>query len=200
MCKTWDINLLYLQSTGASPPKATRHEPAQHSYPGLTAILTPQPNDQCSPQHPSATMRPAISAAIHQVWDKVNSPSGLPFPATVAALTELGVTRYRVDYVAGTVTAYIDGQDGISEVDIAPLASPGQQSAGSPEAKKWDAEALVKAIRGAQAGTIGNYHDFSKAAVAAGVTDYVCYIKGQRVVYLGGLGDGHTEWFPGAKP
>jgi len=137
-------------------------------------------------------MQPATSAALRAVWDKVHSPKGFPFPATVAALTELGVTRYRADYTAATVTAYIDET---GETDVSPLTVKHEGTAG----KKWDLAGLQAAIKGAQTGTIGNYHDFSAAAVAAGVVDYTCFIAGKKVVYYGALGDSHLEWFPGAK-
>ena len=133
----------------------------------------------------------STSAAIDAIWEKVHSPEGLAFPETVGALTELGVTRYRVDYAAQTLTAYLDGAD--AHVSRSPWKHE------LPASTKLDVAALGAAIRGAQAGTIGGYHGFSTAAVAAGVTDYTCCIAGQRVVYTGALGDVHTEWFPGAK-
>ncbi len=65
-------------------------------------------------------MQPETSAAIREIWEKVNSPSGLAFPQTVGQLTTLGVTRYHIDYVAATVTAYIG-----SEADVAPIPKHG---------------------------------------------------------------------------
>ncbi|KAK0711724.1 hypothetical protein B0H67DRAFT_555663 [Lasiosphaeris hirsuta] len=137
-------------------------------------------------------MQPETAAAIRAVWEKVHSPGGFPFPATVAALTDAGVTRYRADYTAATVTAYLDDT---GESYVSPLTVKHTGTAGM----KWDPAGLKAAIKGAQAGTIGNYHDFSDAAVRAGVVDYDCFISGQKVVYHGALGDSHVEWFPGAK-
>ncbi|KAK3339664.1 hypothetical protein B0T25DRAFT_560364 [Lasiosphaeria hispida] len=137
-------------------------------------------------------MQPTTSAAIRAVWEKVHSLKGFPFPATVAALTELGVTRYRADYTAATVTAYLDDT---GESYVSPLTVQNAGTAG----KKWDLAGLQKAIQGAQTGAIGNYHDFSAAAVVAGVVDYTCFISGKKVVYNGALGDSHAEWFPGVK-
>ncbi|KAK4445821.1 hypothetical protein QBC34DRAFT_412722 [Podospora aff. communis PSN243] len=136
-------------------------------------------------------MQPAKSAAIRAVWEKVHSPKGFPFPSTIAALVELGVTRYRADYTAGTVTAYVDST---GETDVAPLSAKHDGTAG----KQWSLAGLQKAIQNAQAG-LGNYHDFSAAAVDAGVADYTTYITGKKVVYNGVLGESHTEWFPGAR-
>ncbi|KAK0652500.1 hypothetical protein B0T16DRAFT_387752 [Cercophora newfieldiana] len=136
-------------------------------------------------------MQPTTSAAIRAIWEKVHSPKGFPFPSTVAALVELGVTRYRADYTANTVTAYLDAT---GETDVAPLTVKHEGTAG----KQWSLSGLRAAIQAAQAG-VGNYHDFSTAAVEAGVAEYTCFIAGKKVVYFGVLGESHTEWFPGAK-
>ncbi|KAK0740476.1 hypothetical protein B0T18DRAFT_418047 [Schizothecium vesticola] len=131
------------------------------------------------------------SPALHAIWEKVYSSGGLAFPATVAALTNLGVTRYRIDYAAHAVTAYFTG----ATTDT--YTSPWKHEIASDI--KWDLTALRAAIHGAQTGTIGGFRGFCDAAIAAGVTDYTCYIAGQRVVYASALGDAHTEWFPGMK-
>ena len=128
-------------------------------------------------------------AAIRAVWDAVHSPSGLSFPAAVSRLSALNVNRYRIDYITSTATVYIG-----TEVDVAPIPSHISLASTLP----WDSTKLVAAVRNAQAG-VGNYEDFAKAAIGAGVTDYTTYLEGKRVVYCGGLGDCHTEWFPGAK-
>ncbi|OCK89360.1 uncharacterized protein K441DRAFT_699906 [Cenococcum geophilum 1.58] len=131
---------------------------------------------------------PTITA-IRAVWAAVHSPSGLSFPAAVSALSALNVNRYRIDYITSTATVYIG-----TEADVAPIPSHSSLAGTLP----WDSTKLVAAIRNAQAG-VGNYEDFAKAAIEAGVTDYTVYLEGKRVVYCGGLGDCHMEWFPGAK-
>ncbi len=128
---------------------------------------------------------PEVSAAIHAVWAKVHSVKGLSFPQTGHELTAIGVTRYHVDYVAGTATAYV-GDD----ADVFAIPTHGVPAA------KADAAALSTAIRAAQAGTIGNYSDFGRAVVAAGVTDYTAYLAGGNVVYGGVMGHIHAEPFP----
>ena len=139
-------------------------------------------------------MLPSQSTAIRSVWEKVHSPTGLPFPSTVAALRSLGVTRYRVDYVASSVTAYIG-----SFADVAPMPEhDSNEESFKPGTVTWDVAKLIQAIRKAQAGE-GNYWDFSRCAVEAGVTDYSTYIEGKKVVYNGKDGESHTEWFPDAK-
>ena len=131
----------------------------------------------------------STSTALRAVWAAVHSPNGLSFPAVVSALSALNVSRYRIDYIASTATAYIG-----TEIDVAPIPSHSSLAGTRP----WDSTKLVAAIRNAQAG-VGNYEDFAKAAIEAGVTDYTAYLEGKRVVYCGGLGDCHSEWFPGAK-
>lgn len=136
-------------------------------------------------------MSSPTTAALHDIWAKVYSTTGLAFPATVVALTNIGVNRYRIDYAAHAVTAYLTGSTTVT------YNSPWKRDI--PSDIKWDLAALRAAIHGAQTGTIGGFRGFCDAAVAAGVTDYTCYIAGQRVVYAGALGDAHTEWFPGVK-
>lgn len=128
--------------------------------------------------------------AIHQVWADVHSPSGLPFPQTVARLLDLGVQRYHIDYVASTATAYIGHSCDVAEI-------PSHST--PPAVASWDESMLIAAIKNAQAGK-GNYVDFSTKAIEAGVTNYFAYLEGKKVVYMGGLGDVHTEWFPGSGP
>ena len=134
-------------------------------------------------------MQPETSAALRSIWEQVHSDAGMPFPATIAALIQLGVNRYRVDYVASNVTAYIRDEAEITSIPIRG-AKAGQTT--------WNGEGLVQAIRNAQSGK-GNYHDFSAASIAAGVTDYTVYFDGKKVVYNSAIGESHTEWFPGAK-
>jgi uncharacterized protein YbcV (DUF1398 family) len=135
-------------------------------------------------------MNALIRKAIHQVWADVHSPAGLPFPQTVARLQGLGVQRYHIDYVASTATAYIG-----NSCEVAGIPSHSTL----PALSTWDANKLIAAIRKAQAAE-GNYIDFSTEAIEAGVTNYFAYLEGKRVVYMGAMGDIHTEWFPGSGP
>ncbi|KAF2257303.1 hypothetical protein BU26DRAFT_514002, partial [Trematosphaeria pertusa] len=154
-------------------------------------------------------MSQSFQTSLYSIWAAVHSPSGLPFPTTVARLTSLGITRYRVDYVARTITAYRPSpvqptSDPPTSSSAAALPSFAADTAPFPTAHlyalgSWDKEGVVKAIRRAQAGE-GNYIEFSEAVVAAGVTDYTCYIEGKNVVYAGEKGEMHVEWFPGAGP
>ncbi|KAF2729077.1 hypothetical protein EJ04DRAFT_568986 [Polyplosphaeria fusca] len=112
----------------------------------------------------------------------------------VSNLLFLGITRYRVDFLARTITSYASATHGYA-VHIAPFPASHEHKFGS----KWNEEKLVEAIRRAQRGE-GNYIEFSKKVVEeAGVADYVAYLEGGRVVYFGEGGEERVEWFPGAK-
>jgi uncharacterized protein YbcV (DUF1398 family) len=140
---------------------------------------------------PNNTMDSTLRKEIHLVWDSVHTPSGLTFPQTVAALLKLGVQKYHVDYVASTATAYAG-----SEVDVCEIP---RHAPASGQPAPWNADGVVAAIREVQAGKV-SYPEFSRLAMAAGVTNYFAFLEGKRVVYIGALGDLHTEWFPGSKP
>jgi hypothetical protein len=136
---------------------------------------------------------PALSQSIRAVWAKVNSTTGLPFPQTVGALLALGVTRYHIDYLSSTATAYHDS----GAVDVAEIPShlpSGVKTWG------WDQPALRAAIKRVQGGETPTYAQFSRECIEAGATNYFACLAGKRVVYMSGLGDFHVEWFPGSEP
>ncbi|OAL45642.1 hypothetical protein IQ07DRAFT_591423 [Pyrenochaeta sp. DS3sAY3a] len=150
-------------------------------------------------------MNAGIRSALSSIWAAVHSPSGLPFPETVSQLVALGITRYRVDYIARNITAYQPASPG------AALPTSGSRTEGAlfdtvafPAEHEytlgsWNKDGVVAAIRRAQAGE-GNYVGFSERIVGSGVVEYTVYIDGKKVVYVGSEGDVHTEWFPGAGP
>jgi hypothetical protein len=54
----------------------------------------------------------SIASSLREIWAMVYTPengTGLTFPETVHMLSTLGVSRYRVDFVTSTTTAYIGG-------------------------------------------------------------------------------------------
>ncbi|CAO2650037.1 Nn.00g013290.m01.CDS01 [Neocucurbitaria sp. VM-36] len=137
-------------------------------------------------------MNAATRSALASIWAAVHSsPSSLPFPEVIAQLTALGVSRYRVDYITRTITAYT------------PSNPPQAHTTPFPEAFEyefgpWDMVGIMLAIRGALGGGEGGYSAFSKAVVGSGVVECTVYVGGRKVVYGGSEGEGHTEWFPGA--
>lgn len=138
-------------------------------------------------------------SAIEQIWRKVHSPEGFPFPQTVEALSQLGTTRYAVDYVACTVTTYITNTASeVSLTEIPDFFSHQGSTLPSSVMFQYDESKLRAAIRRVQAGE-GNYHDFANAMVQAGVVGYIAFLTGQRVMYYGEKGECWVELFPGAK-
>jgi len=139
---------------------------------------------------------------LSAIWHRVHSQEGLAFPLTVKALSELHVSRYRVDYAVSTITAYttrtVNADDDFIICDFHTTSIPPHTEL-KPGSIPFQADKLVEAIRKAQRGE-GNYIGFSLACVEAGVTDYTTYIEGEKVVYCGAKGEIHTEWFPGAGP
>jgi len=125
-------------------------------------------------------------SAIYQVWSEAHAPDGLPFPKAVERLLNLGVERYHIDYVASTVTTYVG-----RAADRAEIAAYHTSTQTFP----WDAAKVAAAIKRVQAGET-SYSEFSKEMIEAGVTNYFAYLEGQKVIYMGALGDVHTELFP----
>jgi hypothetical protein len=191
----------------SGPKRIERVQPIPHSKRYLeenlsTSLRRPEATPINQTRNTMANEAPSETGkALEAIWHKVHSPSGLTFPLTVQALQKLHVTRYRVDYVSSTVTAYITSLPVSPDTETTTLFStlpiPTRVDLRSSPIP-WEAEKLVAAIRSAQAGE-GNYISFSTKAVEAGVTDYTTYIKGRKVVYSGALGESHTELFPSGK-
>lgn len=133
-------------------------------------------------------MDPSVSNGIHQVWRDVHSPDGLPFPKTVERLTQLGVERYHVDFIAQTVTAYTARNADVAAGTLERVEGP----------NAWNVEKIKEAVRQVQGGLI-TYSEFSKGIIDGGVTNYWACLTGKRVIYMGRLGDFHIEWFPGQR-
>lgn len=113
----------------------------------------------------------------------------MTFPQVVQAMLAAGVESYQVDCATAQKTHYL--ADG-STVTIPMILDPG------PIAADFDGEALVAAIRGAQADTV-RYPEFVKRATAAGVASYRAFLTGKRVIYVGRKGEQHIEEFPRPK-
>jgi uncharacterized protein YbcV (DUF1398 family) len=141
-------------------------------------------------------MNPSLSQSIRAVWSQTHSSASLDFPTTVSRLLALGVSRYHIDYVTKTATAYVpNAQTGKTDIDRADIPSTNA----SPGA--WSEQGLVDAIRWVQSSPPDySYTAFARKCIEAGVTEYHAYLVGQKVVYLGELGDVHVERFPGAGP
>ncbi|OAP61480.1 hypothetical protein AYL99_03683 [Fonsecaea erecta] len=149
---------------------------------------------------------------VQAVFAKVHhSTPGLTFPKTVAALLQLGVTRYHVDYSAHTTTTYAprkstsatatatDTDADTPSIETEQIAIPAPSAGLFKPDTPWDAAALTRAIRRVQRGETV-YAEFARECVDAGVAGYFAFLTGRRVLYYGRDGDVHVEWFPGAGP
>jgi uncharacterized protein YbcV (DUF1398 family) len=68
-------------------------------------------------------------------------------------------------------------------------------------AERFDATAIITAIREAQALVPGyTYKGFCAKVAAAGCAGYLVSPLGKRVLYYGRTGETHTEYFPGTQP
>lgn len=128
-----------------------------------------------------------------RVWEAAQATvsGALPFPEIIGRLMADGVESYQVDFAARCFRFY----SAAGGVAVAALTLPDLPAVASD----WDAPALRAAIVDSQQQG-QKFAVFCQRAVAAGVLNYAVYLRGQRVVYSGRLGDQHTEWFPGAAP
>jgi uncharacterized protein YbcV (DUF1398 family) len=114
-----------------------------------------------------------------------------PFAQIVGDLLAQGVEYYQVDYAARSFRFHgVGGAMVQVPLDIEGLPAI---------AERFDAAALQAAIADSQANR-QTFRAFCERAMRAGVQGYFAFLRGQRVTYLGRLGDQHTEWFPGARP
>lgn len=112
----------------------------------------------------------------------------MDFPAVVRALVEVGFEGYTVDYRRGVATYFLPDSEGVE----LPL-----QQAGPGVAAGFDASAVARAVREAQAGGPGySYAGFSAKVKAAGCAGYIVSFTGRRVLYFGRTAETHVEHFP----
>lgn len=114
-----------------------------------------------------------------------------PFAQIVGELLAQGVEYYQVDYAARSFRFHgVGGAMVQVALDFEGLP---------PIADRFDAPALQAAILDSQRNG-QSFRVFCERAMRAGVQGYFAFLRGQRVTYLGRLGDQHTEWFPGVRP
>lgn len=115
----------------------------------------------------------------------------MPFPASCAALTKIGVERYVADLVRLEKTHY-DAQ-GDSVTDPLPLTD-------APAiAEEFSEEAIIAALQAIQARR-ADYPQFLREIMAAGCVAYAVYLLGRRAIYFGRRGEFHVERFPTPAP
>jgi uncharacterized protein YbcV (DUF1398 family) len=111
------------------------------------------------------------------------------FGQVVAQMIEAKVESYRVDFVRKETTYYMP--NGESFVSSLPYED-------HKLAEAFCLEGIQAAIQASQRGEL-KYRQFIPKALDSGITSYVVYIKGKKVVYFGRNGESHTELFPQAK-
>lgn len=122
---------------------------------------------------------------MHQILIETEEGK-LTFPQSVQQLLAVGVESYCVDFAAARKTHYLADGSTHTEPMILKLDAI---------AADFNADALVAAIRGAQADTV-RYPEFVQRSTAAGVAGYYAFLTGRRVLYYGRKGEQHVEEFP----
>ena len=114
---------------------------------------------------------------IDTIWAKVHSPTGLPFPETVAALLNLSVTRYHIDYIARTAMAYLgitcQGEKG---VHVAPIPLP--ERAPSDDFVQEGVKAAIEKVQKGES----TYEESATDRLNAGVVGYMAFLEGQNAM------------------
>jgi uncharacterized protein YbcV (DUF1398 family) len=131
----------------------------------------------------------AVVKNVVREMSKASDQERIAFPEVVKALMEVGVERYHADLVAGRKTYYLPGGD-FEEVEVHKIDGA---------ATTFSAAGVEKAVRAIQRQEIA-YREFCRQIADAGCVGYFVSLAGRRAVYYGRTGDGHVEWFPGAKP
>jgi uncharacterized protein YbcV (DUF1398 family) len=145
------------------------------------------------------TIDPETAASLHKIWDLVHNANKkvcLTFPEAIVALSDLGVSRYRVDLISSSTLSYVGNQ-------VDEYTYPDHVSDLNPGTIAWDPDKLKTIVTEAQhlaEKGKGDDLEFCRKAVLAGVVEYACFIDGKKVVYFGPLGESHTEWFSGHGP
>lgn len=110
----------------------------------------------------------------------------IAFPEVIERLAKAGVDFYYADLVSHVKTFYKCNQHhSLTSLRVHDY----------PLNEIFKKEGIQAAVRGAQSGKV-KYQEFVKLAMAAGVFGYFVFIKGKKVVYMGTMGEEHTELFP----
>jgi uncharacterized protein YbcV (DUF1398 family) len=113
----------------------------------------------------------------------------LNFGQVVATMIEEKVESYRVDFIRKETTYYMPN----GEFFVSPLPFEDHKLA-----EKFCADGIQSAIKASQRGEL-KYRQFIPKALESGITSYVVFFQGKKVIYFGRNGETHTELFPQAK-
>jgi uncharacterized protein YbcV (DUF1398 family) len=134
----------------------------------------------------SMTERPERVRDVVETCSRGSEDGSLNFPQQLGMLAAVGVEGYYCDLRRATRRYYLpDG--GSLEVEAV--------RHGVPVPERFDATAVERAVRGAQAGAI-DYGTFCETVMAAGCPGYLVSILGRRVVYFGRTAETHVEHIP----
>ena len=108
------------------------------------------------------------------------------FGEIVGKLMSEGVESYRTDFVRKETTYYMPN----GETHITPLNFKDHILAES-----FNPEGIKAAIKASQKQEL-KYIDFIPRALDSGISSYIVFIHGMKVIYFGRKGETHTELFP----
>lgn len=111
------------------------------------------------------------------------------FGQVIAQMIEAKVESYRVDFVRKETTYYMPDGENL----VLPLPFEDHKLA-----ELFCSDGIQSAIKASQRGEL-KYRQFIPKALDSGITSYVVYINGKKVIYFGRNGETHTELFPQAK-
>jgi hypothetical protein len=131
-------------------------------------------------------MNPLVSEQLFKLWNDALSLPTMRFAEALPRLLQLGVQRYHVDYVAKTITAYVANEAYVTPLSFPPIEGEHQ----------WNIEKILEGGKLIEEEKI-SYFEYSRRVINEGLTDYCVYITGQRVVFLGALGESHVLGFSG---
>ncbi len=137
----------------------------------------------------NATVDRAQLRSVAETCSKGSEDGSLNFPQQLGMLAAVGIEGYYCDLRRAAKRYYLP--DGGS-IEVESHRHTGKV----PES--FDAAAVERAVRGAQAGTL-DYKGFCDTVMAAGCPGYLVSILGRRVVYFGRTAETHVEHFPGSK-
>lgn len=113
----------------------------------------------------------------------------IPFGQIVGQLMQAGVESYRTDFVRKETIYYMPNGENVAvplDFENHVLAEP------------FSAEGIQSAIKASQRGEI-KFREFIVRALDAGISSYIVFFKGKKVIYFGRNGETHTELFPQPK-
>jgi len=129
-------------------------------------------------------MDSSVAEQLSALWNTAISRPTMRFAEAIPELIRLNVQRYHADFVARTITAYVDHQAYTHQIAF-PLYEQGG---------KWNVEGILVAGKLIEEEKI-SYYEFVRTTSGHGVTDYWVFIHGQKAVFMGGLGEVHVSDF-----